>query len=101
MAENQNSLVQFFEQTNNKLDRIEQGLIAQKTVLNFEDFCRYVGISKSYGYKLTSLRAVPHFCPHGKTLFFEKAEVDKWLLQNPIRTHTQLQKEVSSNNSRK
>ena len=68
MAENQILLAQYFEQTNARLERIEEGLIAQKSVLNFEDFCKYVGISKSWGYKLTSQRAVPHYSPNGKTL---------------------------------
>jgi excisionase family DNA binding protein len=84
------SLAQYFEQNNQRLERIEQGLIAQKTVFTFDDFCRYVGISKSWGYKLTSQRAVPHYSPNGKTLYFEKAQIDKWLLQNPVRTVTQL-----------
>ena len=82
------------ETVKEQLDRIEAGLLAQKTVLNFDDFCRYVGISKSYGYKLTSGRSVPHSCPNGKTLFFEKAQVDSWLLQNPVKTTLQLKKEV-------
>ncbi len=84
------------EELKTQLDRIERGVLAQKTVLNFDDFCRYVGISHSYGYKLTSGRIVPHSCPNGKTLFFEKAQIDAWLLQNPVKTTTQLNKEVSS-----
>jgi excisionase family DNA binding protein len=84
------------EQLQQQLDRIEQGLLAQKSVLNFQDFCKYVGVSNSWGYKLTSQRAVPHYCPHGKTLFFDRAEVDAWLLQNPIKTATQLNREVKS-----
>lgn len=82
------------------LERIEQGLLAQKTVFNFEDFCNYVGVSKSWGYKLTSQRAVPYFCPFGKTLFFEKSEIDQWLLQNPIKTKKQLEREVLGGRSK-
>ena len=88
------SLAQYFEQNNQRLDRIEQGILAQKAVFTFEDFCRYVGISKSWGYKLTSQRAVPHYSPNGKTLYFEKAQIDKWLLQNPVRTVAQLKNAV-------
>lgn len=87
-------LAQIIEQTNERLDRIEKGVLGQKTVLTFEDFCIYVGISKSFGYKLTSTRKVPHFCPNGKMIYFEKAQVDLWLLQNPIKTKKQLEKEV-------
>ena len=52
MAENQVS----FSDLTERLERIEKGLLSQKTVLNFTDFCIYVGISKSHGYKLTSTR---------------------------------------------
>ena len=101
MVENKILLSQYFEQTNARLERIEEGLIAQKSVLNFKDFCKYVGISKSWGYKLTSQRAVPYYSPNGKTLFFDRAEVDKWLLQNPIKTTQQLEKEVKEGLGRK
>ena len=82
------------------LERIEQGLLAQKTVFNFEEFCSYAGVSKSWGYKLTSQRAVSFYCPFGKTLFFEKSEIDKWLLQNPIKTKKQLEREVLGGRSK-
>lgn len=94
MAENQNLMAQYFEQTNARLERIERATIAQKAVFNFEDFCIYTGISKSWGYKLTSQRQVPHYSPNGKTLYFDKVEVDKWLLQNPIKTVKQLETEI-------
>lgn len=65
-----------------RLERIERVLLGQKDVLNFEEFCEYVGISKSYGYKLTSRRVVPYYNPNGKIIYFKKEEVDKWLLSN-------------------
>jgi excisionase family DNA binding protein len=85
---------QFIEQNNQRLEQIERGLLAQKTVLTFDEFCRYTGISKSWGYKLTSQRAVPHYKPNEKAIYFHKAEVDSWLLQNPIRTAFQLKKDI-------
>lgn len=94
MGNNQNLLAEYFQHTTEHLDRIEKQLLSQKSVFTFDEFCRYVGISKSYGYKLTSTRAVPHYCPNGKTLYFEKSEIDKWLLQNPVKTTAQLQKEA-------
>jgi excisionase family DNA binding protein len=67
--------------------------LSQKTVLNFNEFCSYAGISKSYAYKLTSEGRVPHFKPNGKMVYFKRLEIDNWLLQNPIRT----QKEIEQN----
>ncbi len=94
MANDQIPFAQYFEQTNNRLERIEKGLLAQKSVFTFEEFCTYVGISKSWGYKLTSQRVVPHYSPNGKTLYFEKAQIDNWLLQNPVKSLSQLKQEA-------
>jgi excisionase family DNA binding protein len=95
MAEIQVSLADLLQQQAERLERIERGLLVQKTVLNFTEFCAYVGISKSHGYKLTSGREVPHYCPNGKTLFFNRTEVDNWLLRNQVKTTTALQAEVT------
>lgn len=83
-----------FQKLNKRLDDIERGGLAQKTVLNFEEFCNYTGISKSWGYKLTHRREVPHYSPNNKTLYFDRSQIDLWLLQNPIKTKKQLEKEV-------
>jgi predicted DNA-binding transcriptional regulator AlpA len=94
MTESQITLAEYFQQNNQRLDKIEKGLLSQKKVLSFEDFCNYCGYSKSWGYKLTSARAVPHYSPNGKTLYFDREEIDKWLLQNPIKTVSQLKTEI-------
>ncbi len=63
----------------NKLD--EQNLL-QKTVLTFNDACKYIDVSPSHLYKLTSARQIPHFCPQGKKLYFRREELDQWLQRN-------------------
>lgn len=63
----------------NKLD--EQNLL-QKTTLNFNEACKYLDVSPSHLYKLTSTKQVPHFCPQGKKLYFKRQELDEWLQRN-------------------
>ena len=63
----------------NKLD--EQNLL-QKTVLNFNEACKYLDVSPSHLYKLTSTKQIPHFCPQGKKLYFKREELDNWLQRN-------------------
>jgi excisionase family DNA binding protein len=69
-----------------KLDQIEHKLdeqnLLQKSVLNFNEACRYLDVSPSHLYKLTSTRKVPHFCPQGKKLYFNRIELDAWLQRN-------------------
>jgi excisionase family DNA binding protein len=69
-----------------KLSQIEQKLteqnLLQKTVLNFNEPCTYLEISPSHLYKLTSPRQIPHFCPQGKKLYFNRQKLDEWLQRN-------------------
>lgn len=94
MAENQISIAQYFEQTNERLERIERSSLAQKSVLNFEEFCIYTGLSSSFAYKLTSARAIEYSQPNGKKIYFNRQVVDAYLLSNPVKTKNQLAKEV-------
>lgn len=68
----------------------------EKTVLSFEEACEYTGYAESYMYKLTSARKIPHSKPNGKKIFFDKAELDKWLLRNPVKTAEALNSEAST-----
>lgn len=80
-----------------RLDRIEKLLISQKTVLNFEELVEYTGLSQSYLYKLTSKGDIPFYRPNGKQLYFNKEEIDTWLLRNRSKTNEEIQNEVTTN----
>jgi len=64
-----------------RLSRIENMLLSQKTVLNFDEASVYTGLSKSHLYKLTSTGGVPCYKPTGKKLYFDKSELDEWMLR--------------------
>ena len=71
------------------LQRLEQqiadlkgNILSQKNVLTFQEAARYSGFSKSYLYKLTSLDKIPFSKPAGKMIFFDRVQLEKWLLNN-------------------
>lgn len=66
--------------------KIEEQNLLQKEVLTFNDVCKYLDISASHLYKLTSQKQIPHFCPQGKKLYFNRTEVDQWLMRNRQET---------------
>ena len=66
--------------------KIEEQNLLQKEVLTFNDVCRYLDISASHLYKLTSQKQIPHFCPQGKKLYFNRTEIDQWLMRNRQET---------------
>lgn len=67
-----------------RLQAVEQRLLDEKTVLSTTEACQYMGIAESYLYKLTSGKKIPHYKPNGRMIYFDKHELDQWLLSNPI-----------------
>lgn len=87
-----------------KLNRLERLIVdSTKEILNVEDLINYTGYKRSYIYKLVHNNILPYSKPNGKTLFFEKSEIDTWLLQNKSQSISQIEKQANDyiNNSRK
>ena len=78
-----------------RLANIESLLLSSKVVLTFDEAATYTGLSKSYLYKLTSTGGVPCYKPNGKVLYFNKTELDSWMMQN--RKATSLELETKAN----
>jgi len=77
-----------------RVEELEKMVFMNKNVLSFEEASRFLNLSKSYLYKLTSGNLIPHYKPQGKMLYFEKAELEAWLRQNPVKTATQINQEA-------
>ena len=77
-----------------RVAELENLVLHSKNVLSFEEASRFLNLSKSYLYKLTSGNLIPHYKPQGKMLYFEKTELEAWLRQNPIRTQAQTEAEA-------
>ncbi|MDL2320032.1 helix-turn-helix domain-containing protein [Alistipes sp. OttesenSCG-928-B03] len=60
--------------------------LASKEVLTFEEAAAYTGLSKSYLYKLTSTKKVPHYKSGGKMVHFSRPELEAWLLSRRVDT---------------
>lgn len=65
--------------------------ICTKEVLTSEETARYLGISLSYLYKLTCNRQIPHYKPMGKMCYFNRKEVEQWVLSNRVATDDELE----------
>jgi len=62
-----------------------------KKVLTFEEACEYTGLSKSYLYKLTAKREVPHFKPRAKMLYFNRDELEVWMQRGRVTTNEEME----------
>lgn len=79
-----------------RLRNIETLLLSQKTVLNFDEVAAFTGLSKSYLYKLTCSGGIPCYKPQGKHIYFNKPEIEKWLLQNRKATTIELESQAAT-----
>jgi excisionase family DNA binding protein len=77
-----------------RVSELEQMVFMAKKVFSFDEASRFLNLSKSYLYKLTSGNLIPHYKPQGKMLYFEKEQLEEWLLQNPIKTQVQITREA-------
>lgn len=80
-----------------KLDIIERNsLLASKKVLCLEDVSVLTGLSKSYIYKLTADKKIPHYKPNGKLVYFERSEIENWMLKNRVATTDEAEQDAMS-----
>lgn len=88
------------EQLMRKLEEIEKLILdqtlLQKKVLNMEEASKYLGLSVSHLYKLTSSDSIPYYKPNGKKLYFNRQELDAWLLRNRSTTKEEIEMEAAN-----
>lgn len=73
---------------------LDQNLIL-KNVLNFNEAAKYLELSHSHLYKLTSAGNIPFYKPNGKKLYFNRAELDTWLLRNRNSTQEEIDQKAA------
>ena len=61
-----------------------QRLYVVKEMLTTEEASKYLGISQSQIYKLTMNMQIPHFKPKGKTIYFNRQELLRWMRKNHV-----------------
>ncbi len=77
-----------------KLNRIEELLIGNKTHLTVEEASQYLGLSVSYLYKLCSNGTIPFSKPNGKKLYFSRKELDTWMSMNHSSSESQIEEKA-------
>jgi len=71
-----------------RLDRIERLVLRMGTQesgpLGLDAAAKYLGISKSHLYQLTSKGLIGHFKPAGKKIYFDKSDLDVYLKRKRV-----------------
>ena len=71
-------------------------LFCTKEVLTSDEAARYMGVSKSYLYKLTMRRRIPHYKPAGKMCYFNRHELEAWLQGNRVATSEEIAEQAGA-----
>lgn len=68
--------------------------------LSFREAMDYLQVSKSWLYKMTSQRKIPHSKPNGGKIYFKEQELIAWMLSNEVKSVTEVLNETVSKSNR-
>lgn len=74
----------------------ENTIFTTKEVLTSDEAAHYMGISKSYLYKLTMKQEIPHYKPMGKMCYFNRRELEEWLQSNRVATGGEINQKAAA-----
>lgn len=57
-----------------------------KEVLTVDEAVAFTGLRRSWLYRLTAERKIPHFKPHGKNIYFRRSELEEWMTRGDVLT---------------
>ena len=64
-------------------------------IMDINAASKYLSLSKSFMYKLTHTRKIPHY-KHCKHLYFKKDELNEWIAKGKIMTREEIEREASA-----
>ena len=76
------------------LTQLQELIEKEERPFTFQEACSHLDISPSYLYKLTSQNKIVHFKPNGKKIYFQKSDLNAWLLRNRVSTADELEQQA-------
>ena len=86
------------EKVLSELQEIKQlALLGAKTVLTVNEAAIILGVSVYNVYRKVSEREIPHYkSPGGKIVYFNKPELESWMMQNKVKTSDEIENQAQS-----
>ncbi|MGI6048864.1 MAG: helix-turn-helix domain-containing protein [Petrimonas sp.] len=79
------------------LEVIEKlSLLGAKNVFTLDEASLITGLKKSYLYKLTHFKEIPHYKPNGGMIYFDRADLEAWMKQNRVATAKEIDQKANS-----
>ncbi|MCM8569547.1 helix-turn-helix domain-containing protein [Gramella jeungdoensis] len=76
--------------------KIEEHILNTKEFLDLNEASKYMRLSKSALYKLTSKGEIKFYQPGGKKIFFFKADLHEWIKKGKVQSTCELEDEVEN-----
>lgn len=71
-----------------RIDDLEKRFTEEKEILSFKETCALLGFSEKHLYRLCYENIIPCHNPTGRTLFFLRSELLKWIeSRTAVRKH--------------
>ena len=71
-------------------------IFCTKVMLTPDEAAAYLGVSKSYIYRLTSRNEIPCYKPLGKMCYFDRSELEEWIRSNRAATDAEISQQAQS-----
>jgi len=72
-------------------------LLGAKKALTMSDAALLTGLSKSHIYKMVCAKQIPYYKSQGgKLTYFDRDELNRWLLQHRVKTNDEIETEAAN-----
>ena len=68
--------------------------LEQKSIMTVDDLSEYLGLQPSYIRNMTHNREIPYYKPKVKKLYFQREEIDEWILSSRVATAEEFRSEA-------
>jgi len=75
---------------------VNNTIFCTKVMLTTDEAAAYLGVSKSYIYRLTSRNEIPCYKPLGKMCYFDRSELEEWIRSNRAATDAEISQQAQS-----
>ena len=79
------------QEVEHRLAVAENLLFESKDVLTVEEAAKFLGLSKSFVYKMTHEGTLPFYKPNGKVCYFEKSVLLEWMRSTKVASQKQIE----------
>lgn len=77
-------IIELLKRIEERQIKLEHKILSIKKVLTLQECADFSGISISHLYKLTATNNIPHYKPNGKMVYFDRVEIENYLLTNKV-----------------